>query len=467
MAEPRLKRELSTRDLVVYGIMFMIPVAPFAWYGTYIASSQGMVALAYLIGLVAMLFTGFSYASMSSRYPISGSVYSYVQRATRPELGFLAGWAICLDYIFLPAVAYVIGAMFFTELVPGVPQWAWVVIFALVTTIINVLGIRLMAQVSWGLFFFQVFVMLYFLIAVFVKLGQGALHFNAVSFYNGSAFHLHGVLQATVIVVLSYLGFDAVSTLSEEAHNPRKSIPRGTVYSIVGVGIIFVILCYFAGVAFPNYQKLNSDTAFLDILRAVGGTPLVDLSIVAITVSFGLACALEGQAAVARILFSMGRDGILPKTLAIVHPKWRTPWITTILLGVISVVVALAVGLTLLANLLSFGALIGFMALNASVVWQFFIRAKERSLLTFVKYAVSPLIGLGVCVWIWANMGTAAYKVGGAWLGVGVLYLLYKTQLFRKPAPVLDIDDVLAADSAPVPAMSVAAPAEVAVPPTA
>jgi amino acid transporter len=442
MTEPKLKRSLTTSDLVVYGIMFMIPVAPFAWYGTFVGTANGMVALAYLIGLVAMLFTGFSYATMSHRYPVAGSVYSYVQRGTRQELGWMAGWAIMLDYIFLPAVAYLIGALYLSQLVGVLPQWAWVVVFAAFTTVINLLGIRLMAWVSWALFAFQVVVMAYFLIEVFSKLPSGTLHFNEVGFYNPGAFHLHGVLAATVIVVLSYLGFDAVSTLSEEAKNPRKSVPRGTVLSILGGGAIFIILTYFAGVAYPHYQNLNSSTAFLDILKGLGGTPLKDLAIMAIVISFGLACSLEGQSAIARILFSMGRDGILPKQLAMVHSKWRTPWVATGLIGVVSVVVAIAIGLSTLANWLSFGALCGFMALNATVVWHFYIKG-EKTPASFVKYLISPLLGLAVCGYIFANMNVGAYKVGGTWLAVGFVYLLWKTKLFSKPAPVLPLDEVI------------------------
>lgn len=234
--------------------------------------------------------------------------------------------------------------------------------------------------------------------------------------------------------------FDAVSTLSEEAKNPRKSVPRATVCSIVGVGAIFIILSYFAGVAYPNYEHLSSDTAFLDILRVVGGTPLNDLAILAITISFGLACSLEGQAAIARILFSMGRDGILPKQLAIVHPTWRTPWVATMLIGVLSVIVAIAVGLATLANWLSFGALVGFMALNATVVWHVYIKGPKTGA-SLLKCLVSPAIGFGVCAYIFANMGTSAYKVGFSWLAVGLVYLLYKTAFFTKPAPVLQLDE--------------------------
>ncbi len=260
--------------------------------------------------------------------------------------------------------------------------------------------------------------------------------------------------------MLSYLGFDAVSTLSEESKNPRKSVPRGTVLSIIGGGAIFIVLTYFAGVAYPDYQKLNSNTAFLDILKSLGGTPLKDLAIVAIVISFGLACSLEGQSAIARILFSMGRDGILPKQLAVVHPKWRTPWVATILIGIVSVVVAITVGLATLANWLSFGALCGFMALNATVVWHFYMKG-QKTPLSFVKYLVSPLIGLLVCAYIFANMGTSAYKVGFSWLGVGFVYLLYKTKLFSKPAPVLQLDEVLepeATEAEPVAVATEAAP---------
>jgi amino acid transporter len=360
-----------------------------------------------------------------------------------------------LDYIFLPAVAYLIGALYLSQLVHGVPQWGWILIFAAITTVVNFLGIRLMAWVSWALFAFQIVVMLYFLIEVFAKMAGGSMHFNEIGFYNSHAFHLHGVLAATVIVVLSYLGFDAVSTLSEESKNPRKSVPRATVLSIIGGGAIFIILTYFAGVAYPNYQKLNSSTAFLDILKSLGGTPLKDLAIIAIVISFGLACSLEGQSAIARILFSMGRDGILPKQLAIVHPKWQTPWVATILIGVVSVAVAIAIGLATLATWLSFGALCGFMALNATVVWHFYIKGKKTGA-SFVKYLVSPLIGFAVCAYIFANMGTGAYKVGFSWLAIGFVYLLYKTKVFSKPAPVLQLDEVLGPEATEAGAVAVA-----------
>jgi amino acid transporter len=465
--EPKLLRALNTWDLAVYGMMYMIPVAPFAWYGSFLATSNGMIALAYAIGFVAMLFTGFSYGAMSHRFPIAGSVYSYVQRGTRAELGFLAGWAICLDYILVPAVCYLLGAIFMQQLIPSVPQWVWIVIFVVITTVINVLGVRLLAIVNWLLFGFQIAVILYFLIAVWIKMGQGTIHWNTLSFYNPHGFKIHAVLATTVIVVVSYLGFDAVSTLAEEAHEPKRQIPRGLIFSILGAGSIFVIISYFAGVAAPDFGKLSADTAVLDIAKNVGGVALKDLMIIVIAVSFGFACGVEALAAISRIMYAMGRDGILPKVLATIHPKWHTPWIAILFVTVLSFVVAESVSLGLLASLLSFGALIGFMALNLSVVWHFFIKGTSaRNALNFVKYVISPLIGFGVCVWIWANMGTAAYTVGGCWLGAGIVYLLYRTRVFTKPSPVLALDDVLAPEEPGAPALGGAGAVEEAAPST-
>lgn len=439
----RLNRTLSVRDLVVYGMNYMIPIAPFAWYGSFIAPSQGMVALAYLIGLVAMLFTGFSYATMARNYPVSGSVYSYVQRSTKPGLGFMAGWAIMLDYLFVPAVCTLLGGMFFGQLIPSVPQWVWIVIFAVISTIINYLGIRMVAWFSWAIFWFQAIVIVWFGVDVLLAMSSGHAHLNAVSFYNAHNFNLHGVLSATVIVVVSYLGFDAVSTLSEEAKDPRKSIGKATVLSIVFVGAIFIVESWLAGVAFPDFASLNSDTAFLDILQTVGGTPLVTMAILAITLAFGLACNIESQTSISRVLFSMGRDGILPKVFASLHPKYKTPAFGIVATGVFNLLIALILGLDLIAQLLSFGALLAFCALNAAVIYKFYIKNESKDAGAFIKYLISPLIGLVICFYIFINSTPSAFEVGGSWLVIGFLYLLYQTRGFSKPAPVLALEEIV------------------------
>lgn len=210
-----LKRSLSTRDLIIYGVIFMIPVAPVAFYGSFLKPANGMVALAYLVGMIAMLFTGFSYATMSHRYPYSGSVYTYVQQGTTPALGFLGDWGICLDYLLIPTITYLISASFGHELLPAVPVWAWITFIAVFNTIINLLGVDFVSRLSWLLFGLQALVLAAFIFLTLRLTLLGQVHPTSIAFYNPTHFNFSGVLQATGIVIVSYLGFDAISTLAE------------------------------------------------------------------------------------------------------------------------------------------------------------------------------------------------------------------------------------------------------------
>lgn len=437
-AHESLKRSLSTKDLIIYGIIFMIPVAPVAFYGSFLQPANGMVALAYLVGMIAMLFTGFSYATMSHRYPYSGSVYTYVQQGTTPALGFISGWGICLDYLLIPTITYLISASFGHELLPGVPAWAWIIFIAIFNTIVNLAGVNIVSRISWLLFGLQALVLLTF-IALTLRLAfLGEIRPTTTAFYNPAHFNFHGVLQATGIVIVSYLGFDAISTLAEEATEPRKSVGRAIIGAIVGIGSLFVITTWLAGWVAPHYQSLNPATAFSQIINRVGGPVFTKFTDFVVVLSFGLAGGQEGQTAVSRILYAMGRDGILPRPLAYLHPKHRTPWAAIILVGIISLIFSLTLDQDTVSNLVSFGALFGFLLLNLSVVYRFYIRGK-KTVLNTIKYLVSPLIGFFVSLWIFLSLAPAAKIVGGIWLVIGLIILLISTRGFRKPTPKLDL----------------------------
>lgn len=435
---PTLERSLSTKDLVIYGIIFMIPVAPVAFYGSFLGPANGMVSLAYLIGMIAMLFTGFSYAAMAHRYPYSGSVYTYVQKGTNAGLGFIGGWGISLDYILIPTITYLISASFGHELLPSVPTWAWILGITVFNTLINLAGVNFVSKFSWALFGLQLLVLISFLIGAARLLILGQIHPNVVALYNPQHFNVSGVLQATGIVIVSYLGFDAISTLSEEAHDPRHSVGHAIIGAILGIGSLFVITTLVAGWVFPQYKQLNSNTAFSSILYAVGGRTFVRLTDIVVVLSFGLAGGQEGQTAISRILYAMGRDGILPRKLSYIHPKYRTPWVSIILVGIVSLVLSLTLTQDTVSNLVSFGALFGFLLLNASVIWKFFIQNPDKSFKNALKYLVSPAIGFGVCLWIFVNLSVSAKIVGAAWLAVGFVILLVKTRAFTKPVPQLN-----------------------------
>lgn len=438
-----LKRTLKTSDLIIYGLVFMIPLAPAAMYGTFLAPAGGMVALCYLIGMIAMFFTGMSYQVMSQKYPLAGSVYVYVQKGVSPTLGFLTGWSILLDYFLLPATAVIIGSSFANAMIPSVPLWAWAIIFIAFSTIINIVGVDLMSKCSWILFALQVVVILAFVACILRLWINGTVHFNMISFYNPEHFDMSGILQATGIVILSYLGFDAISTLAEETINPEKSVGKAIIYSILVIGIIFIVITFFAGLAYPNYEELNVDTAFIDIVSFVGGKWLTVLTTVTLVLSFGIATTQASQTAVARVLFAMGRDGVLPKQLSNISEKYQTPVVATIFVGLVITPISIFCSLGLISTLVSFGALVGFILLNASVIWKFFIQDKEgrekQKGKYLLKYLLCPLIGLAVTLWIFTNLGINAHLVGFLWLAVGFTYLFLVTKCFRNPVPQLDI----------------------------
>jgi amino acid transporter len=438
-----LKRTLKTRDLIIYGLIFMIPLAPAGMYGAYLAPANGMVALCFLIGMVAMAFTGLSYRVMSQNYPMAGSVYVYVQKGVSPGLGFLTGWAILLDYLLLPATVVIIGSSFANAIVPSVPVWIWSLLFIVFSTVINVIGVDLMSKCSWILFALQMVVIVAFSFCVIRLWVNGSIEFNTISFYNPERFDMSGILMATGMVILSYLGFDAISTLAEETIKPEKNVGKAIISSIFIIGIIFIVITFLAGMAYPNYQELNPDTAFLDIVNYVGGTGLTILTTFTLVLSFGIATTQASQTAVARVLFAMGRDGVLPKQLSYVSKKYQTPYVSVMLVGILIVPISLLFSLEVISTLVSFGALFGFILLNMTVIIKYYFKNPKRNERLKVKsvlnYLVCPLIGLIVTLWIFINLGVNAHTVGFLWLAAGFLYLMFVTKFFRNPVPQLEL----------------------------
>lgn len=441
MEHGKLKRTLKTSDLVIFGLVFMIPLAPAGMYGVYLGPSGGMVALCYLIGMVAMFFTGMSYRIMAQKFPTAGSVYVYVQKGVSPALGFLTGWAILLDYFLMPATVVIIGSIYGNALIPSVPAWIWILIFIVFSTVINVLGVDLMSKCSWILFTLQIIVIIAFIGCTIRLLLNGTIHFNMISFYNPEQFDLSSILKATGIVILSYLGYDAISTLAEETINPEKSVGKAIILSILIIGLIFIATTFFAGMAYPNYQDLNPDTAFTDVVTFVGGTWLNILTTITLIVSFGIATTQASQVAVTRVLFAMGRDGVLPKQLAYVSKKTQSPVVATVLVGIIITPISLFCSLNFITSIVSFGALLGFILLNIAVISRFLLKNNEPISLQkkIINYGICPVIGLAVTVWIFINLDANAHLIGAIWLLAGCLYLAGVTKFFRNPVPQLEL----------------------------
>ena len=435
-----LKRVLTFWDLVIYGMIFMVPIAPFGVYGYVFDGSKGMVALAYLIGMFGMIFTAFSYARMSEAFPIAGSVYAYAQRGINSSVGFIAGWAILLDYILIPSLLYLVSAAALTGILPAVPAWIWLVLFIGINTAINVRGIEFTARANKIILFAEFIVLGIFIVVglVALKNGVGAGGLTIKPLYDSSQFSLATVMGAVSIAVLSFLGFDGISTLSEEVKGGNKVVGQATVLALGVVGLLFIVQTWIASDLGRGLTFDNLDTAFYQVAGAAGGPWLKNLTIIATAFSWGIANALAAQAAISRILYSMARDRRLPAVLATVHPKFKTPYISTIFVAIIS----LAVGLFFqsqianLTTLVNFGALSSFLLLHLSVINHYMIRQKSKQ---FFKHLLMPIIGFIVVAYVLYGMDMAAIKIGSIWIGIGIVYLLVLNLIIKKKPTTLDL----------------------------
>ncbi len=434
-----LKRALSTRDLLVYGMIFMVPIAPFSIFGFVWADSKGMVPLAYLVGMVGMFFTALSYAAMSEAFPVAGSVYSYAHRGLHEIAGFFSGWLILLDYILVPALLYIISAVALQPMVPGVPAWAWIACFIGFNGVINLLGVQFTAKANLYMLAFELIVLALFvgfgLYALYSGHGAGRLTMKPL--YNPQVFSVGTVVGATSIAVLSFLGFDGISTLSEESKGGPKAVGRATLLALVLVGALFIIQTWIAVDLAQGMTFQSAETAFYEISHLVGGVWLERLVLISVVVSSGIANAMAAQAAVARILFAMARDRKLPAVLAKIHPRFQTPYVSTIAVSVISLIVGLYFlgNLDDLSRLVNFGALCSFLVLHVAVINHYVVRGRSRR---WLAHLVSPIFGLIVIGYVLVEMDQKARVMGFCWLALGVLYYLMLTRVFKKPV-ALDI----------------------------
>ncbi|WP_018152667.1 APC family permease [Leeia oryzae] len=427
-----LHRTLSVWDLMIYGMIFMVPIAPFGVFGAVWDGTKGMVPLAYLIGMVAMFFTAMSYWSMSKAFPVAGSVYTYAQRGIHETVGFFAGWLILLDYILIPSLLYIVSAAALASAVPGVPSWVWIVAFIGINTVINLLGIELAAKANRYILVAEIIVL-----AIFVVMGLIALYgehghgLTMKPWYDPANFSLSLVFGAVSIAVLSFLGFDGISTLSEESKDGVDSVGKASMWALLTVGVLFILQTWIASELAVGLKFTNLDTAFYDTASVAGGNWLKQVTLWSTILSWGIANALVAQSAVARIMYSMARDRKLPSILAKIHPRFKTPYVSTFVVAAVSVVAAVYFDgqIANLSRLVNFGALMGFLLLHVSVINHHVIRNKSTDL---VKHLVFPVIGLLIIMYVIYEMEWAAKELGLIWLGLGVVYYLVLTKVLKR-----------------------------------
>ncbi|ABS02042.1 APC family permease [Kineococcus radiotolerans] len=423
----QLKRSVSTFDLLVYGLVFMVPIAPWAIFGTVYDSAGGMVPLVYLIGLVAMLFTALAYGQMAKAFPLAGSVFSYVGRGVHPALGFLAGWVMLLDYLLIPTLLYVFAAESMVGIFPGSPRWVWALVFVAVNTVVNLLGISSLKLANRVFLAVEIVFVAAFVVIAATALNGGTIpgaEWGATPFWDSSQVSGPLIAAALSIAVLSFLGFDGISTLAEETTGRRNPAGRAMLIALFVVASLFVVQTWLASLLAAgrdSFGEAAAGNAFFDLVEAASSPGWKTAFLVVNVVAVGIANAMAAQAATSRLLFSMSRDRQLPAFLSRISGRQVPVAAILVVTALTLVLVLFFVGqIALISSLVNFGALFGFCLLHVSVVVHHLVRGRSRNLLL---HLVCPVLGFLIIGYVLLNAGAPAQIGGTAWLLVGAVVL--------------------------------------------
>jgi amino acid transporter len=450
------------RHLIFYGIVLIQPVGAVGPFGLADKMSYGHVTLTIVIALVAMMLTAVSYGRMAGLYPAAGSAYTYVGRGLHPHAGFIAGWAMFLDYLVIPIVSVVFGALsmrkMMEDLAPALSQklalvlhlpggdqqvsvLLWATLFVMVSTVLNVRGIKWTALANEILTAAMFLVILLFIFDavrfVIAHQGVGGL-FSSEPFYNPRTFNLRAVGTATSLAALTYIGFDGITTLSEDVKEPKRTVPIAIVLVCLIIGFCATAEVYLGQRAWPDYTTFKDpDTAFFDVCDLVGGKFLFH----SMTLVLAIAClgsALTGQVGAARILFGMGRDNALPRFFAVLD-KRDNPVVNIWLIGGLCLAGALLLNYEKAATLINFGAFLAFLGVNLAVIREFLFRPPAGHKRNWFLDLIAPGAAFVFCLWIWLSLPTPAKVVGGLWCLAGLVYTAIKTRGFRDKPVMLDL----------------------------
>jgi len=462
-AQPRLTRSLGLGDLIFYGIVLIQPVGAVGIFGLADQMSFGHVTTSILIALVAMLLTAMSYGRMAGLYPAAGSAYAYVGRGLHPHLGFVAGWAMFLDYMVIPIISVIYGALsmqkIVDELAPGFTAKVvsglglhfnaqktgfvfWVFLFLFLMMLFNLRGIKWTAHANVILTVVMCLVVAMFVVeaARYLWMRQGlAGLLSTKPFFDPHTFNLRAVGMATSLAALTYIGFDGITTLAEEVKEPKRTVPLAVVLVCLFIGVCAGLQTYLAQLAWPDYNTFKDpNTAFFDVCKLVGGATMLN----AMALILAIACigsAWTGQVGAARILFGMGRDKALPGFFARLN-RQKNPVLNIWIIGILTLIGSLLLRYEDAVDLVNFGALIAFMGVNLAVIREFWLRRPVGHRRNLFLDLVAPGFGFLTCLGIWIGLPILAMKVGGIWLAAGLIYAGFNTRGFTKPPKMIDLN---------------------------
>jgi len=453
VSDVKLLRVLSLGDLVIYGIILIQPVAGLPLFGHVNNISKGHAVTTILIAMVAMILTAISYGRMANRYPSAGSAYTYVGKGIHPYLGFVAGWSMFMDYMFIPILCVIFTSIAANHMLPFIPYHFWIFFFVVGFTFINLRGIRMASKANWFLMIVMSVVVFYFMAAairyIIIKNGFSGL-FSLHPFYNPDTFSLSAVGSATALASLTYVGFDGITTLSEEVKNPRRNIMIGAVLTCLITGIWSGAQIYLSQLSWPDWASFTQgltnatarnnalDTAIMSVANRVGGS-LLDGSLSFILLLGSIGSGAAGQLGASRLLYGMGRDNVIPKkTFGHLDKKSASPNYNVMIVGSLTLLGAIFLRFEEAARLINFGAFFAFMGVNIASIREYFFKARDKTIKGFILDFLPAGLGFMFCLIIWLNLPLKTFIIGGSWMIAGIIYLAVSTKGFRKNTVMID-----------------------------
>ena len=428
---PKLRRALRLWDLILYGMIVIQPTAPMPVYGVMSQRAHGHAVTTVLIAMVAMLFTAVAYGRMARVYPSAGSAFTYVGCEIHPALGYITGWSMAMDYMLNPIVCTILCSKFALNFVPEIPYAVWVLCFIVLFTGLNLVGIRTSARINETLAAGMGVVIVIFLVAAaryVMHVPHEGLAYLVRPFYDPATYSTSAVLGGTSLAVLTYIGFDGISTLSEEAENPKRNILLATVLVCLITGALASIEVYAAQLVWPGAERFpDVDTAFVSVAGRAAGPwlfGLINVTLLVATVGSGMG----SQLGAARLLYGMGRGNASPKSFfGAIEPRHRIPRNNVLFVGALALAGTTVLTFERAAELLNFGALLAFMGVNAASFTHYFWRGREKK---WTDFAV-PTLGFVICLLLWLNLSRPAKIAGSIWMLLGIAYGAVRTRGFR------------------------------------
>lgn len=438
---PKLRRALRLWDLILYGMIVIQPTAPMPVYGVMSQRAHGHAVTTVLIAMVAMLFTAVAYGRMARVYPSAGSAFTYVGCEIHPALGYITGWSMAMDYMLNPIVCTILCSKFALNFAPEIPYAVWVLCFIVLFTGLNLVGIRTSARINETLAAGMGVVIVIFLVAAaryVMHVPHEGLAYLIRPFYDPATYSTSAVLGGTSLAVLTYIGFDGISTLSEEAENPKRNILLATVLVCLITGALASIEVYAAQLVWPGAERFpDVDTAFVSVAGRAAGPwlfGLINVTLLVATVGSGMG----SQLGAARLLYGMGRGNAIPKSFfGAIEPKHRIPRNNVFFVGALALAGTTVLTFERAAELLNFGALLAFMGVNAASFTHYFWRGREKK---WTDFAV-PTLGFVICLLLWLNLSRPAKIAGSIWMLLGIAYGAVRTRGFRAELVSFDVPE--------------------------